>query len=61
MGRRRTRTRKSKNSVFAMAKRASNKYVPKVESQLENVGSKVVKTVPLFQKFTRKLMGLFKK
>ena len=41
----------------------SKKYIPKVKSGLENVGSKVVstssKTIPFLQNVTRKFFGLF--
>ena len=41
----------------------SKKYIPKVKSGLENVGSKVVsttsKTIPFLQNVSRKFFGLF--
>jgi hypothetical protein len=43
----------------------SKKYMPKVKSGLENVGSKVVstgsKSIPFLQNMTRKFFGLFSK
>jgi hypothetical protein len=50
------------NSV-SMVKSTSRKYMPKVKSGLENVGSKVVttteKSVPFLQQMTRKFFGMF--
>lgn len=50
------------NSV-SFAKNTSKKYMPKVKSGLENVGSKVVntgaKSVPYLQTLTRKLFSKF--
>jgi hypothetical protein len=44
-----------------IVKGASRKYMPKVESSLENVGSKVIRTskrsVPFLQRLTRKLFS----
>jgi hypothetical protein len=44
-------------------KTTSKKYMPKVKSGLENVGSKVVKTgeqsIPFLQRMTRKFFGIF--
>jgi hypothetical protein len=41
----------------------SKKYIPKVKTGLENVGSKVVstssKTIPFLQNVSRKFFGLF--
>lgn len=41
----------------------SRKYMPKVKSGLENVGSSVVKTgeqsIPFLQRLTRKFFGMF--
>lgn len=41
----------------------SRKYIPKVKSGLENVGSSVVKTgeqsIPFLQRLTRKFFGMF--
>jgi len=49
-----------KKSV-GMVKSTSKRYMPKVKSGLENVGSKVItkgqKTVPYLQRMTRKLFG----
>lgn len=46
-----------------VVKSTSKKYMPKVKSGLENVGSKVVnttsKTIPFLQNITRKFFGLF--
>jgi hypothetical protein len=53
-----------KKSV-GMVKSTSKRYMPKVKSGLENVGSKVItkgqKTVPYLQRMTRKLFGSFGK
>jgi hypothetical protein len=50
------------NSV-SMVKSTSKKYMPKVKTGLENVGSKVVttteKSVPFLQQMTRKFFGMF--
>lgn len=67
---RRSTRRNKKNSVtktleqtVSIAKTTSNKYMPKVKSGLENVGSKVVKTgeqsIPFLQHMTRKFFGMF--
>jgi hypothetical protein len=44
-------------------KTTSKKYMPKVKSGLENVGSKVIKTgeqsIPFLQRMTRKFFGMF--
>ena len=44
-------------------KSTSKKYMPKIKSGLENVGSKVVKTgqqsIPFLQRMTRKFFGMF--
>ena len=65
------RKRHSKNNmignsvkkVFSVSKKTSQKYMPKVKSGLENVGSKVTtsakKTVPYLQGVTRKFFGMF--
>ena len=64
------RNRKSKNFVnktinqsVSVVKSTSKKYMPKVKSGLENVGSSVVKSgqqsVPFLQRMTRKLFGMF--
>jgi hypothetical protein len=46
-----------------VVKNTSKKYMPKVKSGLENVGSKVVntgaKSIPFLQNMTRKFFGLF--
>ena len=48
-----------------VVKNTSKKYMPKVKSGLENVGSKVVstgsKSIPFLQNMTRKFFGLFSK
>jgi hypothetical protein len=50
------------NSV-SVVKATSKKYMPKVKSGLENVGSKVVtkteKSVPYLQQMTRKFFDMF--
>ena len=50
------------NSV-SVVKSTSKRYMPKVKSGLENVGSKVVttteKSVPFLQQMTRKFFGMF--
>ena len=62
--------RSSKNIInktidqsISVAKTTSKKYIPKVKSGLENVGSKVVKTgeqsIPFLQRMTRKFFGMF--
>ena len=54
---------KSVSNSVSMIKGTSKKYMPKVKSGLENVGSKVVttskKSVPFLQKMTRKALGMF--
>jgi hypothetical protein len=44
-----------------IVKNTSKKYMPKVESGLENVGSKIIrsskKSIPFLQRLTRKLFG----
>jgi len=44
-------------------KTTSKKYMPKIKTGVENVGSKVVKTgeqsIPFLQKMTRKMFGKF--
>lgn len=65
-----TKKRGSRNFVnktvgqsVSFAKSTSKKYMPKVKSGLENVGSKVVdttqKSVPYLQGMTRKFVGMF--
>jgi hypothetical protein len=50
------------NNSVSMVKNTSRKYMPKVKHSLENVGSQVIKTsnksVPFFQRMTRKLFNL---
>lgn len=64
------RRRSSKNILnrtldksFAVVKSTSRKYMPKVKSGLEGVGSNVIKTsqqsVPYFQRMTRKFLNMF--
>ena len=54
---------KTINQTVSVAKSTSKKYMPKVKSGLENVGSKVVTTgeqsIPFLQRMTRKFFGLF--
>ena len=65
-----SKRRTSKNLInktvgksVSFAKFTSKKYMPKVKTGLENVGSKVVdttqKSVPYLQSMTRKFFGLF--
>lgn len=75
MARRRHRTRKHRgsrnvlkktlDSSVSVVKSTSKRYMPKVKSGLENVGSNVVnsgkRSVPYLQKMTRKLFGAFTK
>lgn len=70
---RRNRTRRNRNykniinktvdQSVSIVKSTSRKYMPKVKSGLENVGSKVVKTgeqsVPFLQQMTRKFFSMF--
>ena len=58
--------RSSKNLVensVSVVKSTSKKYMPKVKTGLESVGSKVVttteKSVPFLQQMTRKFFGMF--
>jgi len=55
---------KTYDASVSVVKSTSNKYMPKVKSGLENVGSKVITTgkqsVPFLQSMTRKLFNLFK-
>jgi len=66
---RRNRSRKNKNFIkrtfktgINVAATTSKKYMPKVKTELESVGSKVTKTatksVPALQKVTRKLFSM---
>ena len=52
---------KSITKSVGMVKTTSNKYMPKVKTGLENVGSKVItsskKTIPFLQTLTRKLFS----
>ena len=54
---------KSVDKSVSVIKSTSRKYMPKVKSGLENVGSKVItssqQSVPFLQKMTRKLFGMF--
>jgi hypothetical protein len=54
---------KTFDKTVSVAKKTSKKYVPKVESGLENVGSKVIntgqKSIPFLQSMTRRFFGLF--
>ena len=54
---------KTVEQTISVAKTTSKKYMPKVKSGLENVGSKVVKTgeqsIPFLQRMTRKFFGMF--
>lgn len=47
----------------AVAKTTSKKYMPKIKSGLENVGSNVIKTgqksIPFLQQMTRKFFNIF--
>jgi hypothetical protein len=67
---RRTHRNSSKNIVtktlgkgVTTVKATSKKYMPKVKTGLENVGSKVItttkKSVPFLQGVTRKFFGMF--
>jgi len=54
---------KTVDKSVSVVKSTSKKYMPKVKSGLENVGSKVVnkskQSVPYLQGVTRKFFGLF--
>ncbi len=54
---------KTIDQTVSVAQSTSKKYMPKVKSGLENVGSKVVKTgeqsIPFLQRMTRKFFGMF--
>lgn len=54
---------KTLDKSVSVVKSTSRKYMPKVKSGLENVGSKVIKTskesVPFLKRMTRKLFGTF--
>ncbi len=68
---RKNRSRKNKNFIkrtfkkgINVAATTSKKYMPKVKSGLESVGSKVTKTatksIPVLQKTTRNLFSMLK-
>ena len=52
---------KTVDSSVSIVKNTSKKYMPKVKTGLESVGSKVIsssqKSVPFLQRLTRKLFG----
>lgn len=54
---------KTIDQSVSVVKSTSKKYMPKVKSGLENVGSKVVKTseksIPFLQNLTRKILSMF--
>ena len=54
---------KAIDQTVSITKSTSKKYMPKVKSGLETVGSKVVKTgkqsIPFLQQMTRKFFGMF--
>jgi hypothetical protein len=56
---------KTIDQSVSVVKSTSKKYMPKVKTGLENVGSKVVRTgqksVPFLQQLTRKFFGMFSK
>lgn len=65
---RKSHRRSSKNIInktigksVGIVKSTSKKYAPKIQSGLQNVGSKVIKTgqqsIPYLQKLTRKAFG----
>jgi hypothetical protein len=69
-GRNRSRSRSGKNFMnktvensVSVVKSTSKKYMPKVKTGLESVGSKVVttteKSVPYLQQMTRKFFDMF--
>lgn len=51
------------DKTVSFTKTTSKKYMPKVKSGLEDVGSKVIttgtKSVPFLQRMTRKFFGMF--
>ena len=59
----RTTSKKGFKKGFKTMKNTSKKYMPQVKTGLENVGSKVTKTatksVPILQKASRDLFGMF--
>ena len=54
---------KGVTNIKRLVKTSSKKYMPKVKTGLENVGSNVInsskKSIPFFQKMTRKLFYVF--
>jgi hypothetical protein len=54
---------KGVTNIKRLVKTSSKKYMPKVKTGLENVGSNVInsskKTVPFLQKITRKAFSVF--
>lgn len=64
---RKTRSRnllnKTLNQSVSVVKTTSKRYMPKVKSSLENVGSKMIKSgqesVPYLQRLTRKVFSKF--
>lgn len=54
---------KTIDQTVSVAKSTSKKYMPKVKSGIENVGSKVVQTgeqsIPFLQRMTRKFFNMF--
>lgn len=54
---------KTLDKSVSVVKTTSRKYMPKVKSGLENVGSKVVttgeKSIPFLQRLTRKMFSSF--
>jgi hypothetical protein len=66
-GRKSHRSKNIVNKTFDrsinVVRSTSKKYIPKVKTGLENVGSKVVsttsKTIPFLQNVSRKFFGLF--
>jgi len=67
MSRRTSRKHKSSKNILhktvSVVKSTSKKYMPKLKTGLENVGSKVVKTgqksIPFLQNITRKFFNMF--
>ncbi len=65
--RRHSRRRHSKQNIMnesvSVVKTTSRRYMPKVKHGLENVGASVTqtatKTVPFFQRMTRKIFEMF--
>jgi hypothetical protein len=54
---------KTLNQSVSVVKTTSKRYMPKVKSSLENVGSKMIKSgqesVPYLQRLTRKVFSKF--